>query len=211
MQLKRNFIIATIFLSIFLLVSCTHKEGSRINLVDKISYVETSPNVSIGDIEDFNTQFKKLQKKDFNSLYHLLEDKHNYIWLKADFVLPDYLKAKDLAFFITYLRPACKVWLNDTYLGNYGQLPEDNTKSGFSTAFQAHYYYVSENNLNQDGTNSIYIQIWPGVSGAISDFLFIGEQKDTFFYSELFSFINCKIYFFCAGLMFITFLIYLLI
>lgn len=208
---RKIYILGLICTSLLLLTSCGIKnKNTRIDLKNKISYVETSPHVTIDEIKKFDSTFKQLPLNKYTNLFSLLKDKNNYIWLKAEFTLPEELKNKDLAFFITYLKPANNIWLNNSYLGGKGLVPEHNTSEGFTSGFQAHYYYFSETTLIPDGLNTIYIQVWPGATGSISDFLFIGEQQDTFFFSELFSFLNSKIYIFCAGLMVITFLFYII-
>ena len=199
------FIFITLFL--FAFVSCKNKD-TRINLKDNISYVEVSPNVSIDEIEKFNSQFVHLNNEELTKISKLQKNKNNLIWLKITFEIPNQSKNKDLGFFAAYLKSASKVWINKSYLGEKGTFPKAGVSDGISVGPQAHHYLFSEENLNFDGTNTIFIQLWPGINGAISNYVFVGEQNDCIFRSELLTFFNSKIFMFFAGFMIIIFLIY---
>ncbi|MBO5118152.1 MAG: hypothetical protein J6C25_11680, partial [Treponema sp.] len=115
------FIFITLFL--FAFVSCKNQD-TRINLKDNISYVEVSPNVSIDEIEKFNSQFVHLNNEDLTKISKLQKNKNNLIWLKITFEIPNQSKNKDLGFFAAYLKSASKVWINKSYLGGRGTFPK---------------------------------------------------------------------------------------
>ena len=199
------FLLITSFL--FAFVSCKDKD-TRIELKDNISYIEVSPNVSIDEIEKFNSQFKPLNQDDFSKISKLQKNKSNLIWLKITFEIPPHLKEDELGFFAAYLKSASKVWLNKSYLGGRGTLPKAGVTNGISVGPQAHHYIFYEQSLNFDGINTIFIQLWPGINGSISDYLFVGKQNDCILRSELLTFFNSKIFMFFAGIMIVIFLIY---
>ena len=72
------FIFITLFL--FAFVSCKNKD-TRIDLKDNISYVEISPNVSIDEIEKFNSQFVHLNNEDLTKISKLQKNKKRNTFL----------------------------------------------------------------------------------------------------------------------------------
>jgi hypothetical protein len=74
------FILGLICTSLLLLTSCGIKnKNTRIDLKNKISYVEASPHVTIDKIKKFDSTFKQLPLNKYNNLFSLLKDKNNYI------------------------------------------------------------------------------------------------------------------------------------
>ncbi len=203
---RKNFcFLALTILFISMLTSCKSKQN-RLFINDYFFYCETTPQEDISDVSKLNSNFTPLNKKDFQKLSSLLKNKDNFLWLKAEFTLPENLLNKDLALFIAHLKSANKIWLNNVFIGESGRLPPNE----FSSGQKAHYYNFTEEILHTEEPNTILIQLWPSVTGSISDYAFIGEHQDAFLTSEILTFFNSKIYIFCAGLMFLISLIYVI-
>lgn len=204
---RKNIYLYLITLFLFAFISCKNKD-TRIDLKNNISYVEVSQNVTIDLIDKFDSQFTPLSNENFDKISNLQKNKNNFIWLKITFEIPNHLKGKELGFFTANLRSASNVWLNKLFLGRKGTLPKAGVSNGFSAGPQAHHYLFSEEQVNLNGKNTIYIQLWPGINGSISEFLFVGEQNDCIMNSELLTFFNSKIFMFFSGILLIISLIY---
>ena len=60
------------------------------------------------------------QEKNFANLF---DDKTGYVWLRADFTLPEYLKNQDLGIFVGTIRMASQIYVNGKTVGSAGIFP----------------------------------------------------------------------------------------
>lgn len=194
-----------LFLTLISFSSCKKKTYTRINLAENLLYLETASHFKFEDVKR-TKEFNELPLKKANKLNSLLTTEQNYIWIKAEFTIPDELKNKDLGLCVAYLRSAGEIYLNDYYLDTVGKMPPHE----FSTGLSAHYSLLQKTLLNQDGVNTIYIKVFPGLLGAISTTFFISEVEDSFITAENISFANSKILLICSGVMFLVFILYII-
>lgn len=176
---------------------------SRIELKDTLLFCETSPYTSLHEVQR-NKDFIKLTEEAAENLSSLLVNEKNYIWIKSTFTIDKSLKYKDLALYIAFLRSADEVYFNGNLIGTYGDFPPNE----FSAGFKAHYYPIHKDLINKEGENTILIKVWPGPLGAISDQIYIAQQKDAYIASEFKTFTNSKVNLIFSGAMLLVFILY---
>lgn len=201
----KNTSIFILFFLIMLLTSCGKPKAYKLDLSDKVEYCEFPPEFELPHVLHSNGVFKPLSVSDRRNLSSLLENKDNFIWLRINFEIPEPLKNKELGLYISQLRSASRLYLNNNMVRQYGNFPPHELSSGF----QSLYFVFSSSSLIQDGTNSIYIKIWPGLYGTLSSKLYLSSQEDVFHHSETVTFFNSKIILIFLGVMFIIFFLYL--
>lgn len=203
---KKTFLLIISSLFILFFSSCSNsKQKARLYLGYNCDYLSLPQEETIQTIHNYENSFNPLDKSDFGKLSKLLVNEDDYIWIRIRFRIPENLKNKDLSLLIPFLHNADITYLNDTLIGNTGSFPPEE----FGSGLKSHYYPLPASSLKQNEENTIYIKIWPGPEGSISDSLYIGERNETHFYSELLSYFNSKMYLFFAGIMVIVFFIYL--
>lgn len=109
-----------------------------------------------------------------NNISKIVGIKGSYVWLKMNFTLPPELKDKDLGLFISYIHFADKVWVNGNFCGGYGHFPPEE----MSAQYISHAYYFPKGIVNQEGENTILIQVWNHGSGSIAGKCFVSEYEE---------------------------------
>lgn len=206
-MLKFKSVFSAFFFSLILccLTSCQKLNSlQRVNLLDKAYIAELPPDVTINQITSYSSTFKRLPYGANNNLSKFITDENNLLWIRIQFLLPTALKDQDLGFFSAYIRAAEKVWINGQYIGEYGQLPPNE----FSAGLKSHYFLLPQDRIRRDGTNTLYIQLWAGGTGAISDLTYITNSRQAMFFSEFYTLFNSKIFFMFAGFIAIVSLIF---
>ncbi|MCR5188103.1 MAG: SpoIIE family protein phosphatase [Treponema sp.] len=167
----------------------SHNKPYRQYLTDSIEYVETPPDYNYVDIISHRLRFKKLEKKEMRNLTNLLRNKKNLIWLKIDFTIDNKLFGHDLGLYIGHLRSASTVYLNGNFIKKYGDHPPAETTAGYVT----HNYIFTDALVNKQGKNTIFIQVWPGAWGTISEDIYISDQEEVIRRAERKTFFNSRI------------------
>lgn len=202
---SKRFAIPFLLLISLFSISCKKDENFRIDLNNTFFYCEAPQDSNIHEIAQ-RKDFIKLTNKSAENLSSLLTDENNFIWLKTTFTIPDELKGKDLGLFISCLRSADIIYCNEYKIGKYGDFPPEE----FSSGFRAHYYPVPNELLHPNSENTFIIKVWPGAIGTLSNYIFIGTQKDAYTTSEIKTFFNSKINLIFSGSMFLVFVFYLI-
>lgn len=181
----------------------------KIDLGNSFSYLEYDRNGTLEDVSAHSADFKKLEKRDMNHLARLLSSRKNYIWLKANFTLPENYAGEDLGLYASYIHTASQVYINGVPSGTYGSFPPDE----FTPGFVAHHYQLSKDDLiaGKDNQNTLYIKIWPGGFCSISQHVYIGNLEETTLKANFVSFFNSKIFLLFSGGMFVVFVLYTMI
>lgn len=176
--------------------------GTVIDLSDSFYWADCDAASSIYSVA--NLEFHKLDTHLSRNLMKLKGTYGSYIWLKADFKIPEELRYKSLGFVISYLRFADKVWLNNVYIGGYGEFPPNEK----NTLYASHFYSFPDNILKVRDTNTILIKVWLHGRSEISDDIFISDYDTSKNRSEFTNFIQSKIYLVFTGAMFCAFFLY---
>lgn len=204
-RLTNFFTIALILVVLFLFQSCGRPSPYRMDLSDSVEYCVLPTDSELPQVLFGNPTFKHLDSKDKRHLSSLTDKENGIIWLKITFNIPQQLKNKELALYISELRSASRLFLNNNVIRQYGNFPPHEMSSGF----QSQYFIFTRSSLNQDGENIVYIKVWPGVFGSISNTIFLGEQEDIFHHAERNSFFSSRIALVFCGVMFVIFFLYL--
>ncbi len=144
-----------------------------------------------------------------SNIRDVISGKHDYVWLKINFCLPEFLREKQLGLFISYLHFADKVWANGIYVGGYGNFPPNER----SPLWEPHLYAISKEALNATEQNTILIKVYCKGRAGISDKVILGAYDKIREIHRFRIFLQSSIYIFAEGAMFFAavsfFLIYI--
>ena len=206
---RKQINIIILFLSFFTLFSCKkHKPVfHRQDVSNNIFFLETPVDASIGYVIQNSANFTELKKEYRSNLNRALKNPNNLLWLKIDFVPDTEFKDKTIALYISQLQSSSWLWCNGNSIRKYGSIPPHEISCGTVS----HFFMFPKPIINYEGNNTIYIQVWPGPLGMISNTVFIGEQQDVFTLSERHTFFNAKITIAFMTIMLLIFVLYLLL
>ena len=206
---RKQINIIILFLSFFTLFSCKkHKPVfHRQDVSNNIFFLETPVDASIGYVMQNSANFTELKKEYRSNLNRVLKNPNNLLWLKIDFVPDTEFKDKTIALYISQLQSSSWLWCNGNSIRKYGSIPPHEISCGTVS----HFFMFPKPIINYEGNNTIYIQVWPGPLGMISNTVFIGEQQDVFTLSERHTFFNAKITIAFMTIMLLIFVLYLLL
>ena len=206
---RKQINIIILFLSFFTLFSCNkHKPVfHRQDVSNDIYFLETPVDASIGYVMQNSVNFTELKKEYRSNLNRALKNPYNLLWLKIDFVPDAEFKDKTIALYISQLQSSSWLWCNGNSIRKYGSIPPHEISCGTVS----HFFMFQKPIINYEGNNTIYIQVWPGPLGMISNTVFIGEQQDVFTLSERHTFFNAKITIAFMTIMVLIFFLYLLL
>ncbi|MBQ9207513.1 MAG: SpoIIE family protein phosphatase [Treponema sp.] len=152
-------------------------------------------------------QFHKFSTEGMANIRKVAGPEQEFVWLKATFILPKELENKSLGLSISYLHYAEKAWINDTYIGGYGDFPP-HTKCAW---WGSHFYSIPEPLLKRGERNTILIKVFCQGKSGISDNVILGEHDFIQKQNLSRNFMQTVIYFFAAGGMFFTAILFLMI
>ena len=206
---RKQINIIILFLSFFTLFSCNkHKPVfHRQDVSNDIYFLETPVDASIGYVMQNSANFTELKREYRSNLNRVLKNPNNLLWLKIDFVPDTEFKDKTIALYISQLQSSSWLWCNGNSIRKYGSIPPHEISCGTVS----HFFMFPKPIINYEGNNTIYIQVWPGPLGMISNTVFIGEQQDVFTLSERHTFFNAKITIAFMTIMLLIFVLYLLL
>ena len=183
------------------------KDKIRYDLSSSIEYLETPAEYTLGNIMQHQKDFKPLEKSQFRNMHKLIKKEGDYIWLRINFTIPEEFKNQDLGIFLAQLNATDLFFINNNAIRLYGSFPPNQLPAGYI----AQYFMLPKTMLNQEGVNTALIQICPATTLSISDYIFLGTQKDVHELSELKSFFNSKILILFAGILSIIFLVFFIL
>ena len=175
------------------------------NLADSVEYCEFPADYELPHVLRNTSSFKPLDSVSRRSFPKLMKNSHDFIWLRIKFTIPPELQNRDVALYISQLRSASRLYLNNNVVRQYGEFPPHEVSSGIQTC----YYVFTRNNIMQDKENIIYIKVWPGAFGTLSNTIFLGEQSDVYHHAEHTTFFNSRIALFFCGVLFVIFFIHI--
>lgn len=213
--LKKLLLFAITFSAASLLISCnekTSKEDSQeIFIGNNFYYWISDENSDVQDAINHSADFKKLTDNTTKNLEKTLKKdlgaNKNFVWVRAEFEIPQNMKNKMLGLVIPYLRMSEKVYLNGSYIGSTGSFPPDEQ----SALYKTHYYKLAAELLKPEQTNVLLIKIWSHGQSAISSQSFIKLEEDAKKDAEFSNFWNTKIYLLLVGSLFFAFIFYLIL
>ena len=210
--IKQLFLITLIILPIFSFVSCTENPDVelRLNIDDNFYWANGTYEDTIDDAQNY--EYKKLERMGYKNIMDLVGGEGKYVWLKAEFTLPDGLKNDDLSMVIPYLHFAEELYLNGKYIDDYGTMGVDAADPEIQEAgYNAHLFDFPEDFLNQDGPNVIHIKVFALGSASIVDGVFVTTRRDGWISYDNQNFWRSRIYVFFEGGMFICGLFFIML
>lgn len=209
--MKRSFRSAAVFAAVFFflttifsLTSCNDNtdDSPRISLDDCFSWTFGTYEDTVEDAQKY--EYKKLERMGYKNIMEVAGNEGRYVWLKAEFILPEELKNDDLSMVIPYLHFAEELYLNGKYIDDYGTMGESYSSPEIQEAgYGAHLFDFPEFYLNQDGINTINIKVFSLGAATITDGVFIGTRRDGWKTADNQTFWRSRIYVFLEGGMFI--------
>lgn len=199
------------FLSIFLFSSCSHvtKPDNSIDLSHSFSYLDVGTELcSLEEVQARDNEFQKLEKWCHCNISDIAGITGNYVWIKADFELPENLKNEDISFFVSYIHFAEKTYMNGELLGESGIFPDENGKGELSSMYRTHFYHINNSLLNEDGKNTIYIQIYSRGHAEANGYCFVGPTQALTKLSTFNLLLSSRLYLMLFASPFITFLLF---
>ena len=200
-RLIKRFISAFLcILILFSLVSCDDNpdDSPRLYIDDYFSWAPGSFEDTIEDAQNYT--YKKLERMGYKNIMDVAGSEGKYVWLKAEFKLPEELKNDELSMVVPYLHFAEELYLNGKYIDDYGTMGEDASSLEISEAgYGAHLFDFPEFYLEQEGINTIHIKIFALGSASITDGVFIGTRRDGWVTADNQTFWRSRIYVFLEG------------
>lgn len=204
-------VIHVFLLSIFLFSSCSHvtKPENCIDLSHSFSYLDVGPEPgTLEQIHARDGEFTKLENWSHCNISDIAGITGNYVWIKADFELPENLKDEDISFFVSYIHFAEKTYLNDELIGVSGIFPDKNGKGERSSMYRTHFYRMNNKLLNRDGKNTIYIQIYSRGHAEVNGYCYVGPTEALTKLSTFNLLLSSRLYLLLFASPFITFLLF---
>lgn len=205
MVIKRLLIALTVLFSLNL-TGCK-KNTDEITIGKHFYYLPTQAESTIQDALAKRNEFLKLEDHSTKNLQNILGTKGHYVWILAEFTIPENFKNQPLGLVIPYLRMAEQLYINNNFVAQFGTFPPHEK----SNLYKCHYFNFPVDVLNQNGTNTILIKIWSHGQSAISCHSYIKPARWAHSESELINFKHSKVYMIFEGGLFFTFILYLLL
>ncbi len=208
--MRKSKIVAKItFFSLFLMIStvlcsCGPKAPPPIEIGRSFYYWESTQDSTLGDALKNAREFKKLEDYSEHNLMNVFgKDKH-FVWLRAEFEIPQYYKNAALSMVIPHLRFANQVYCNNVMIRQDGSFPPNER----STLFMAHFFSFPPNILKQEGKNTIFIKVFVQGDAGISSHITIQPPQFAYPKYENINFFNSRIYMLFFGIMLISSILY---
>ncbi len=193
--------------SIILFSSCSNKKENCLDLSHSFSYLNVGSEAgTIEQITSREKEFQKLDKWGHCNISDIAGISGNYVWVKADFEVPENLKDKDLSFFVSYIHFAEKTYLNGELIGESGVFPDKNGKGERSSMYSTHLYRLGS---LREGKNTIYIQVYSKGHAECSGYCLVGPSSSLSKLSTYNAFWSSRFYLLLCSSPFITFLLFI--
>jgi len=199
------FILVIIFL-FFPFFSCTQDKENRFFIDNYFQWSKGPDDGSMPESIISGEGLKKLAINQEKNLQDFFEQKKGYIWLRADFEIPENLKYKDLGLYIGSIKMAGQVFFNGKTIGTSGSFPPKEFSAGTAVnSFEIPYGFI-----NQNDTNTLIIKLWTNSVGSISSRIYINSQYDVTIATEWENFFLSKLNLAFSGAMILIALFYFL-
>lgn len=179
----------------------------RYEVGDLFYYWESTAESTPGDVMKNLRNFKKLEDKSVTNLQKTLGKGEHYVWVKFDFVIPDYFRGQPLMLVVPHLKIAHKLWLNGIFISQAGEFPPRIQ----SNLFKSHYFSFPLNLLKTGPgeVNTVLIKIYASGKSGISSHSFIQPPQYAFAAADIIDFHHTRVYMFLVGTLLFTFILYI--
>jgi len=165
-QIKNLFFVLACFCTLCL-TGCGKEESEKVYLSEKWQYSQSG---------DGNGVYLPLTKEFQSDLTPLIKGGVGYIWVKAEFTIPEDLKDKDLSAYLGRITMADETYLNGSVIGSTGYFPPDE----WSSWNTARLYKLPSGLLKNEEVNELKIKIWVGGEGSIVSNPYVGITDEAY-------------------------------
>ena len=190
------------------LCSCGTKKDNpfkKLVIGNDFYYWESTAESTLRDAYANSEKFKKLEDKTENNLMKMFGKKPNYVWIRAEFEIPENFRNLSLGLVVPQLRSADQLYCNGAFISQYGAFPPNE----YFTQFMSHFYSLPLSVLNQTGINTIFIKVFIHGNSGISSHAFIQPAFLAHPAYERLNFYHSRIYSLLFGVVIFTFVMYL--
>ncbi|MBR4790429.1 MAG: SpoIIE family protein phosphatase [Treponema sp.] len=191
--MKKFHLFTTIFLSLFLCISCGYNEDLKLELVNW-EYATDS----------LKTVYKPIETSQFPKISKLLPERKGDIYLRTYFTIPDELKDEKLKLFLGNIKIANEFYLNGNYIDHNGLIGE----KPFSNGSKASAYILPPTLCKKNGLNEIIIHIQVDCEGRIGESPYISTERRVTAHEKRFNFFNSKMHMIISMVMFLIGIMY---
>ena len=203
--MRNCFLLLCIFLSL-LAASCKKQNPDRVSLADELFYLNVGDHSTVYDAINDHSSFQPFRVDTRWNIAKVAGTDGHYVWLRAEFAIPEQLRNRELGLFIEYLHFSDEVYINGNFVGGYGAFPPKER----SPLFAPHFYHLPKNFLKQLGKNTVLIKVWAHGRSHISSNMFVDEYAAVRDIADSDSFASTKIYMIFEGIMLCAAALYLL-
>ena len=179
----------------------------RLEVGDSFYYWESTAESNPGDVMRNLDKFKKLEDKSVNNLRNVLGKGEHYVWVKFDFVIPDYFRGQPLMLVIPHLKFASQLWINGTMVSQSGSFPPNPQSNMFKSLFFS--FPVNLMNTEPGAKNTVLIKIYAVGKSGISSHSYMQPPQFAFPGQEIINFHHARVYMFLVGTLVFTFILYM--
>ncbi len=191
--MKKFHLFATIFLSLFLCISCGYNEDLKVELVNWEYATDT-----------LKTVYKPIETSQFPKISKILPERKGDIYLRTYFTIPDNLKDEKLKLFLGNIKIANEFYLNGSYIDHKGLIGE----KPFSSGSEASAYILPPTLCKKNGLNEIIIHIQVDCEGRIGESPYISTERRVTAHEKRFNFFNSKMHMIISMVMFLIGIMY---
>ena len=191
--MKKFHLFATIFLSLFVCISCGYNKDLKIELVNWEYATDT-----------LKTVYKPIETSQFPKISKLLPERKGDIYLRTYFTIPDNLKDEKLKLFLGNIKIANEFYLNGNYIDHKGLIGE----KPFSTGSKASAYILPPTLCKKNGLNEIIIHIQVDCEGRMGENPYISTERRVTAHEKRFNFFNSKMHMIISMVMFLIGIMY---
>ena len=180
LRLNRKKIIFATFIAILaficILAGCSHKDDSLPRVYFKHCWLwkQGADDGSMPDTLLSGDGFRLLEVNEENQLSTLLSEEKGYIWVRADFTIPDELKNVNTGIFSNRILFAGDIYVNGHEIGKLGTMPPHQFIAGYKTGG----FNIPESTLNKNGKNVLAIKIWVEAMGQVPTTIYFGDFSE---------------------------------
>lgn len=205
-MIRKLFLFLFLFISLFLCIGCSQSKDNRLYLDNFWQFTEGPKDGSIPTEIVTGKGLKKLAINQEKNLENVCENKKGYVWLRADFNIPENLKNKDIGIYVGAIRIAGQVIINGKTIGQIGSFPPEEFSGGTAVnGFSIPYGFV-----NQNQKNTVLIKVWTDGIGSISSRIYLSTADDIFYSTEWENFFLSKLNLVFSGAMILIAVFYFL-
>ena len=169
-------VLVAILVFVCILAGCSKKDDSLSRVYFKHSWLwkQGDNDGSMPETLLSGDGFRLLDVDTEDQLSSLVDNQTGYIWVRADFTVPDDLKNLNLGLFSNRIRYSGDFFVNGYEIGKLGSLPPNQ----FMAGYKAGGFYIPDSIVNKNGKNVLAIKIWVEAFGSVPSCIYLGSYDE---------------------------------